>query len=580
MIRLGGINVQAIAALWLLGLGLWTWADEPSVAPAAPKGEPAAPEAVLPFAPASEASLFFGPHLPPLPAEARTHWLNRPIHPWTLGDVFTPPPAGIHRSLPVVSAPMRESIAAELPSMPSPHPKPLPALPQTGALEMREILQSVERSFPLLLAITQEREIASGQRVAAEGAFDLHLRARSTTIPEGTYPNRRVDLAFEQSTPLYGISYFAGYRLGRGDFPSYSGGQVTAQGGEFRAGLVVPLLRGGPIDRQRALLRQAQIAEDLANPTIQRARIDFLRAAARAYWNWVARGEQYLVAEDILRLAVERQKILEEQLRQGAGNQVNVVDNRRILAERQGILANAERLFQQASFDLSLFLRDAEGLPQVPGADRLPRHFRVMTPKPLPPGQLKKDITLAQQWRPELQRFPLLRERAAVELRLAENALYPALHLSMSGSQDVGLAGSGLDRSNWDITMVLDVPLQRREAQGRAQAARALLLQLAAQEQFARDQIIADVQNAHADLDRTLQRWLQAQHEQKEAEEVLKLELERMKLGGLDLFVVNIREQQAANAVLRVIDALADFYRAEADYRAALGLDSIPTSPR
>ncbi len=504
------------------------------------------------------------------------------------------PPAGIYRPIVPPSLPPVAGIPDQLPGPPvqlatgSPNDKsvesnadqvlPNPStLRADAALELSEILQSVEQHFPLLLASEQERAIAAGQRLAAEGAFDLNLRTRGTT-QGGTFPNNRFDTILEQPTPLYGASFFTGYRFGFGDFPVYYGDRQTADGGEFRAGVQIPLLRDGPIDRRRAALRQAQITETLADPVVQRARIDFFRAAARAYWNWVAAGEQYLVADALLGIARDRQSGLEEQFKKGQIAEFVVIDNRRLIAEREGALIGAERRLQQSSFDLSLFLRDPEGNPVVPAANRLPRSFaQQVLPQPSS-DRLRSDIETAYSLRPELVRFQLLKERATVDLRLAENQSYPALNAAVGGAQDVGKGKKAtgifeLDRSVAEASLLLEVPLQRREAQGRAQAARATIMQVLAQERFARDQIGTEVQDAVSNLDRTYQRLKWAREELQIARRVAELELERFRKGQGTLLEVNLRELAAAAAQAKVIDALADYFRAQADYRAALGLD-------
>jgi outer membrane protein TolC len=444
------------------------------------------------------------------------------------------------------------------------------------------VLQSVELFFPLLVAAEQERTIASGQRLAAEGAFDLNLRSRGIT-QGGTFPSNRFDLAVEQPT-IFGPGFFAGYRLGRGDFPVYYGDRLTADGGEFRAGVVVPLLRDLPIDRRRAALRQAQIGEALADPVVQRARIDYFRAAARAYWSWVAAGEQYAVAESLFRIARDRQGAFEEQFKRGQVAEFVVIDNRRLVVEREGARIAAERRFQQTSFDLSLFLRDPAGNPEVPPAARLPRGFTDQEPTVPCPERLREDIQTAYRLRPELVRFALLKERAAVDLRLAENQQLPALNAAVAGNQDVGKGKESpgifaLERSVIEGSLLLDVPLQRREARGRARAAQGALLQLLAQERYARDQIGTEVQDALSNLDRTYQRLQRAREEQGIALRVADLERERFRKGQSNLLEVNLRELAAANAQAKVIDTLADYFRAQAEYRAALGLDAQSHGP-
>lgn len=458
--------------------------------------------------------------------------------------------------------------------------KPLPG-PEGGdtTLELAEVLQSVEEHFPLLLAAELERAVTSGQRLAALGVFDLNLRARHLT-QGGTFPSNRFDVAVEQPT-LFGPSLVAGYRVGVGDFPVYYGDRQTAQGGEFRAGLLLPLLRDLPIDRRRAALRQAQVTEALADPAVQRARIDYFRAATRAYWNWVAAGEQYFVADNLLRIARERQAGLEEQFKQGQVAEFVVIDNRRLVVEREGGVVSAERRWQQTGFDLSLFLRDPAGNPTVPAGGRLPRLLPRSEPAPPDPGQLPEEIETAYALRPELIRFQLLKERATIELRLAENLTLPALNAGVYAAQDVGegkkSTGSlALDRSTVEGQVSFEVPLQRREARGRTQAANATLMQLLAQERFARDQIGAEVQDAVSNLDRTARRLALAREEQRIAQRVADLEGERYRKGQATLLELNLREIAAAGAQAKVVEALADYFRALADYRAALGLDARP----
>lgn len=518
---------------------------------------------------------YAGIHRPYLPPE-----LPPPPPPAT--SLPEPPPAP--EELPPPADP------AEPTTPPAPQPaesEPLPVpttefllSPDQSPLTLEEVLASADQSFPLLLAIQQERAIAAGQRLAAEGAFDLNVRLRGS-LQDGTFEGNRLDLALDRPTTFYGTSLFAGYRLGVGDFPVYYGDRLTAEGGELRAGVQVPLWRDGPIDRRRAALRQAQITQSLAEPAIQRARIDVLRAAARAYWNWAAAGEQYRVAEALLRLARDRQAGFEEQFRLGQVAEFVVVDNRRLIYEREGALLAAERRWQQTAFELSLYLRDAEGNPLLPPASRLPG--KLLSEELVPPRteRLAEDIQTAYRYRPELVRFRLLKERVAVDLRLAENQTWPALNVQLAGAQDVGPGKQAtgifaLDRSLLEGSVLMDVPLQRREALGRLRTAQSTLAQLLAQEKFAQDQIGVEVQDAVSALDRTYYRWLRARDEQRVAQQVAELERERFRLGQSNLLEVNLRELAAAGAQAKVIDAAADYARALADHRAALGLDALP----
>ena len=153
-----------------------------------------------------------------------------------------------------------------------------------GPLPLDEVLDAVEHSYPLLRAVEQERALAGGRLVSTMGAFDLTLAAGADG-QGGSYDNVRSSLGVSQGLPVGGLGVFAGYRTGAGDYPTYNLGQKTADGGEFRAGVSIPLLRDRAIDRPRASVQQARLDLQLAEPVIERQRLDFVRAASRTYWN-------------------------------------------------------------------------------------------------------------------------------------------------------------------------------------------------------------------------------------------------------------------------------------------------------
>lgn len=182
-------------------------------------------------------------------------------------------------------------------------------------LALAEVLDSVEETYPLLLAVEQELEVASGELLAARGGFDSRLFARGETSPTGYYDRYTTDLGIEQPTRLWGSQLYAGYRLGRGDFPAYYGGAKTNEGGELRAGIEIPLLKSGAIDEARAKLRAGEIKRRAAEPKIELERLEIIRRASEAYWNWVALGLAVDVERHLLRTAEDRRSQLEDGLR-------------------------------------------------------------------------------------------------------------------------------------------------------------------------------------------------------------------------------------------------------------------------
>ena len=90
-----------------------------------------------------------------------------------------------------------------------------------------------------------------------------------------------------------------------------------------------------------------------------------------------------------------------------------------------------------------------------------------------------------------------------------------------------------------------------------------------AQARLQRDRILADVRDAASALVAAEERVSVAGAELDVARSLSGQELKRFDLGEGTLLLVNLREQAALEAALRQIDALADWQKARAAYRAA-----------
>ncbi len=445
-----------------------------------------------------------------------------------------------------------------------------------GVLGIDEVLDSVERSYPLLRAIEQERALAGGRLISSMGAFDLNLTAGADG--QGTtYDNFRSTLGVSQNLPLAGLGTFAGYRNGYGEYPTYNLDRKTAVGGEFRAGVTIPLLRDRAIDRPRANVQQAQLDLQIAEPLIERQRLDFQRTASRIYWNWVAAGQRLNVVESLVKLAVERDDQLKARVEAGPTANIERIDNQQNIALRNGVFVQAQRGFQQATIDLSLFLRDATGRPTLAGTDRLPSFPEV---QPVDLTVFDTALQMAFDQRPEPRRLRLQRERAAVELRVAVNQTLPSVNAVVAVSQDVGFGRSslsgpnGLDRSTLSAGLAFQLPVQQRDARGRVVVAQAQLAQIDQQLRHAEDVIRADVQDNFSALERAFEFYQQAKKRVELARLVARAEREQLRLGRSDVLRVTLREQATFDAEVVEIAAQLDYFRSLWDLRAALGIDA------
>ncbi len=439
--------------------------------------------------------------------------------------------------------------------------------PVAGPIRLPDVLRSVTNQYPPLLAAFIERDIANGRLRSAQGAFDFQTFAKAFGTPSGYYEAGTLDAGFEQFLGIWGSSVFGGYRIQRGTLPDYDKNRTQA-GGEPRMGLRIPLLRDGSIDRRRAGILQARLDRELADPFVRRQQLDFIRAASVAYWSWIGGGERLRIAEELLRVASDRGRALTNQVRSGLIRPIVLTDNHRLVVSRQLGVVQARRRFEAGGIALSLFLRDADGNLVPAARERLPVGF----PETPPPdaAQVDRDIEFASRNRPEIRRIRLQLDRADVDLRLARNNLLPNLDVGVGVSQDLG-ASRYKDKSELEVEagVELKIPLQRREAKGRVEAAQAQIERFNAEEGFARDRIGAEIRDAFS-------AWVAAHEQTRQTR--LNVELARtleeaeqtmFERGSADLLAVQIRELASFEARVLEADALAEYFRSQADYEVA-----------
>ncbi len=441
------------------------------------------------------------------------------------------------------------------------------------AVQFDEVVSSVYQSYPLLESALLSRNIAFGQRVGASGAFDLKLKGASENGPQGFYQTYRQNIGVVQPT-YWGGEVFAGYRVGRGDFQPWYQERQTNGGGEFKAGVQVPLARNRDIDARRAELWKAGYGQSLAEPDIQAQLISFVQDASYAYWDWVAAGEYHRIAKRILMLAEERTSRIKAQVDAGLVDPPELTDNLRLVAIRQAKVADTRRKMQQTAAKLSVYWRDASGNPIVATEDQLPGFPGTEAVE----DNLTANIQQAQQQRPELRVLDLMRQQIQVDYSEAVNQLQPEVNAVLLGSQDVGQPTSKKgDKSPFEseASVYLDVPIQRRKAHGKMTESQAKIAQLSAKRRITADKIGVDVQMAHAAIVSAWEQVKETSDALKYAEDLAVRERKNQELGASDLLKVTLREQYAVESAEKNIDALKLYFESRADYRAAIAEDRI-----
>lgn len=445
-------------------------------------------------------------------------------------------------------------------------------------LQLSDVIASTYRAFPLLEIARLQSGVAGGQQLTALGAYDTKLEYYSLSQPVGFYETYRNGIGVARQL-WWGGYASAGYRIGRGNFEPWYKERQTNDGGEFKIGIVQPLLQGRAIDPMRVELFQSNLRRQAVAPEIQNQILIAGQEAARSFWMWVEIGNVLKAQERLLDIAIQRGEQLERSLAAGAVANLQVSLNAQQIYDRKIKVNDTRQKFRDTAFKLSLFLRDEFGNPLLVPPEWLPEDFPLV--KPLPPGDFDVDLQNALAVRPELQLINLDLQALRWDLTLARNQMLPNVDFTVQSVQNVGQGTSAInDKGEFQLEagVIGGVPIQRRKAQGKIQSTETKLVQISQKMAFQRNKIEVELRTARNALD-TAQQNLQASQELlKQANITLAIFRRAFEAGETDLFFLLAQEIKVNDSEVKLLEAERDFFTALASMQAALGLDPLEQS--
>ncbi|MBM3928559.1 MAG: TolC family protein [Sphingomonadales bacterium] len=423
---------------------------------------------------------------------------------------------------------------------------------QNRTLTLDTVLRSSALHAPAILeAITRERQ-ADGRRLSAEGAFDLLFEGEGQSRPLGFYDGTVIEGRATRPLATNGGALYGGYRVSRGTFPVYEDKAFTNRLGEVKVGAIFSLMRDRLIDERRGRLGLAGGDIALARLDREMVAIGVQRRAIDAYQTWVAAGMRVTVYRDLLGLATTRQASIERQIELGARPQILGTENRQNIVRRQSLLVRAEQDLAAAANALSFYLRDDAGERVVPSAQQLPATFPELRLPALGPD-LARRIE-----RPDLEAILVRLDQAEVKRLLAENELRPRLDVRGEVAKDigpVGLGGPNRTPTEGIVGIRFSMPLERRQARGRIAEVAAEADGLRFRQKLLEDQILVEVNGLTIQATAADRIVALAADETALANRMAEAERRRFQLGASDFIVVTLREESAADARLRQLDA-------------------------
>lgn len=455
-------------------------------------------------------------------------------------------------------------------------PVPMAVMPAHGddqpstPLTLDEVLRSSARAAPDIVAALARVRQAEGRALSAEGAFDTVFSVDARSRLAGYYDGSEVTGKAERPLTGNGGYLYGQYRNSRGDFPIYEDKAYTNQLGEVKIGALYALLRDRMIDARRSTAQLAGNDIDIARFETRATAIGVQARAIEAYQKWVESGLKLQAYQALYGIAVERGNGIRRQVQLGAKPEILLTENEANMVKREALVAQARQEFRAAANKLSLYYRDAAGLPVLVDADRLPPSAAAF-------DGMNVDPFFEIEERPDFGILLEEIEQASVKLALAENDLRPRLDLKGEIAKDIGSAGAGgYSRSPLEVVfgVSLTVPLQNRKARGKLTESRAKLDELSVKQRYLAEKIRAEVAGIGIEVDTARELADATRRQVALADRLAEAERRRFALGSSDFFLVNSREEAATDAAVKLIEARARIAAARAQLAAATADES------
>lgn len=430
----------------------------------------------------------------------------------------------------------------------------------SSTLSLNTLLKTVNQSYPKIIAARLQVAKAQGEYFSALGAFDPSLKANTRSQPVGGYINNYVNSELSIPTLASGLRLFAGYRVGRGDYPIYYQNYLTNSQGEYRAGLALPLLRNFFIDKQRtALMTQAEKIA-LSIEDVAATKLSVYQETIKAYWQWVGSGLQLQTYKHLLHLAQKRQNALVKQAESGDLPKLAVIENQQIIMQRQQLVNQGTMLYEQSAVSLSIYYRNPKGDPLVPSIKQLPKALGINKQRRINnPIHIRAELIR----HPEMRKLDRYYQIINLKQNLAKNDLLPNLDAMAYTSKQYGTgADPKLLPQAAMVGINFNFPLFQREAKGQIISTTSELMQIANEKKLLYEQLYNQYSNLVIALKVYQQQINLLNKELQLARQVGAGEAKKFFEGDSTLFLVNQREQTTTQVQMNLINARIAFQEA------------------
>lgn len=431
-------------------------------------------------------------------------------------------------------------------------------------LSAGQLMEIVKKFHPVARQADIFVEKAKADVTIARGKFDPVLKnswARKTFDGTDYYYYNRPELSIPT---WYGIEISGGLEY-------LSGNQTDAsetKGQTSYLGISVPLAKNLVIDKRRAALQTAKIFKIASAIEKRNILNNLLLDAMNSYWTWVMNYQVYNILSDAVKVNEKRVELVKTTFRLGERPAIDTIEAITQLQSFELQKNQAWLDFQNSGLELSVYLWSAGTQPvNLPAAVTPGDDLQVTNIAAAPIPELADLIDAALKNHPELLIYTYKLDVLQVDKKLKFQELLPALNFKYNqlgkGYEVLKNVSTPLFENNFQYGISLGIPLRLSEGRGEYRKAKLKITETTLQQKQKSVQVQNKVKSYFNEL-LTLKSQVALQEKALNNFKALQRGEEiRFQAGESSLFLINARENKTLEALQKLQELKAKYYKTE-----------------
>jgi outer membrane protein TolC len=439
-------------------------------------------------------------------------------------------------------------------------------------LSAKQVIEIVKQFHPVAKQADIFIEKAKADVTIAKGMFDPVLKnesAQKTFDGNDYYYYNRPELSIPT---WFGVEVSAGleYLTGNRTDPMETIGESSY------FGISVPLAKNLIMDKRRAALQTAKIFREASTIEKRNTLNNLLLDAMKSYWNWVQQYQVYKILTDAVKVNEKRVALVITAFQLG---ERPAIDTTEALTQLQNfeLLKNQSWLdFQNTGLELSVYLWTANVEPYnlpvnvIPGDDlQLSNIAAASVP------ELNSLLDAALKNHPELIIYNYKLDVLGVEKKLKFQEFLPTVNFrynQLGKGYDVLKTATGpLFENNFQYGFSFGIPLRLSQGRGEYRKVKLKITEIQLQQSQKQWQVENKVKSYYNELV-TLKLQIALQEKAYKNFMILQRGEEiRFQAGESSLFLINARENKTLEALQKLQELKAKFFKTENTLQWAAG---------